>query len=231
MSNRVPTAAFRAAVARGALCAVLLVGGGAWLGACGEPEETTAAPGFAPADPAIDTTPFTMALPSDDTLPDGFFEDRPPEPPPSGSAPPSTAPTTTAPTTTVPPATTTSQPPYFLPVEIDSICGLTRSIASLFSPDRAPTANQVDRTLQQLLRNLDRYVQVAPPAMTADIRTLQTLVSELASVFYQGERDLAYPPLQQLLAALSAGKPPYERIPAVLQRLAFGEGVTCGGIG
>lgn len=201
------------------------------LGACGDRVDSGATPGFAPTDRQIDTTPFTMALPDDGTIPEGFFLNPPSESPPPTAPPPLTAPSTTASTTTVPASTTTSQPPYFLPVSVTSICGFTRSIASLFPRDRQPTSNMVARTLEGLTRNLSNYLQVAPPEMRADVNTILALIGELSRLYYEGERDLSYQPLREFTALLVAGEPPYEDIQMVLQRLAYGEGLTCGGLG
>jgi hypothetical protein len=177
-------------------------------------QELTSTPGFSDTATTLSSKPFDFGLIDGGatTLPESYFGDRTT----------STLPTTTAPPTT----TTTSQPPLYLPTKIDSICGLNRSLISLF-PDGKVSDARIANILGRLNANLDRYLELAPPEMLEDLRAVRQLVRELTALFEEGGRSADYPPLAARVESLSQGKPPDQDVALRFRRLALQEAAFC----
>lgn len=186
--------------------------------ACGRSPEASDAPGYDASATTIDTTPFDLAGPSSrsgsTTIPSGAFD--PAEPTVTEPAPED--------------ATTTTQPPFFLPSNVTSICGATRSLASLFPRDPIPDA-QVAGTLAQLRVNLAAYEQLAPATVRADFTAVRTMVEELDRLFQEGGQTTSYPPLQAVLQQLTQAQPPYREVISAIARIRIQEEQICGEAG
>lgn len=171
------------------------------------------APGYTGEEAKPDDAPFEMAEASNrgsTTIPESFF----------GNA------TTTSTTTTAPPTTTTTQPPYELPSTVTSICGVSRSIRSLF-PQTEPSDALVRRTLDGLLRNLDAYLRLAPDEIEADLSAIRDMVQELDRLFTEGGDTVRYPPLVSVIMAIRNGSAPYQDLAAQLDHVTVVEQSVC----
>lgn len=193
--------------------AVLVVG----IVACGGGDggERVATPGFDGTGTSLDDAPFELAMPDDtggpttigSTLPLPFGVTTAPPPQPTTTTLPET-------TTTTTPTTTTTKPEFYLPLaeDITGICGMWRSVMSIFPKDGGITDAEIRRIFDRLLPNLEVYARVAPASALEAVEVVTISLTRLADLFTEGGDDQTYPPLVDELVRLQQELPPFERL-------------------
>lgn len=208
------------------LVAVLLVCVGLWLYAERPPASETepVATEAADGERTLDTSPFERALPDNTgstTIPGGVFGD-------DGSATSSSTSTTTAP---IPTTTQTTLPPPVAPElqpasGIDDLCGMSRSLLSLGTL-RTASAADVMATSTRVESALNRYIQVAPDDLRAEVERIHDVITGLTQRARAANGDLSGP-LGDEIDKVTQGDGSYAGLIADIEKVANWERVVCG---
>jgi len=201
----------------------------------GEPGPSTTIPGPGPTlavptsvDPATGEVAVLGQKPPSKGGPDPFRIE--PDQNTPFTIPKKTTTTTSTTTTTIPPtttSTTTTIPERFLPPtqSISSVCGLVRSITTVFRPGDDQRA--LNGVLPAIVANLAAYSSFAPADLKPDVDAIQAVVQRLNG-FYQTSGQNPYDPaLQGHLGLISAGLPPYQELRVNLLHIGAWESSNC----
>jgi hypothetical protein len=171
----------------------------------------------------VDESPFELAKPTTTvgptTIPGGVDQGRPSERAESTT-------TTTVIVTTTTTTTPISEPEVKEPVQIDSLCGMSRALQSFGLIVSTPGLD-VTLYVSGVRRNLQRYLAVAPPNLRGTVESIAAVVNGLidlgASVDYRTDD----PTLRQAISDAANGTGNYEGFPAQVSTIYRHEQATC----
>lgn len=193
------------------------------LAACGDASEDTATPGFDASPEAVDQSPFELAKPTTTegptTIPGDIASGRPVDIP-------SLATTTTAIITTTTTTTPISQPELPEPVQIDSLCGMSRALQSFGLIVSTPGLD-IAAYVTDVRRNLARYVEIAPPGLRGTVESVAAVVNGLVDLGADADYRTDDPSLQRAISDAAAGSGSYGGFPAQVNTIYRHEQATC----